>query len=902
MKQEELFRFMQESEILSFLDRDARKLLDRLFEARPQYRCLLAEQACEDLRRSYFVRAETLYLNAACEKIFPSAMAIDPYFARDNGQIIDDDVFRKADGITAAKLGKDPGAVFRAELPVLAETEEKVRENCLQGWIEMLDNIFRYRGEIAAGLFGGKEITAITSFTGMSGDVHRHGRAVAGVRTDAGTFYYKPHDCRLDVMYRDLVRLYFSDCTAAADCVPGEGCGFMSELKPAPLRDPGELPDYFRHFGILTALFHSIGGSDMHCENILPCGTKPAAVDLETLFKPLYRAMPQTGSAKLHTCASLREELRYSVRGTAILPSYTFEVGISSPLFRYENDGNIHLPFIGEERFTVRGYEEDFIRGFGEGCRRIIGRREEMARLIGSYGDMPIRYLLRSTSYYCMIRRMLSMKKNLVSAESRDAVLSRLEVPYRFSGYDIDRAVVAYEADCLMNGDIPYFCAAFSGNALCGGDTGEVIHERYFRKNAKEMCMAHLDRVSEADIVFQTDIIRSCFAQAAEKEEKDETAWPLHSEPPAEKRIMAALDRILDGIEAEQIHLPDGTIVWQSIVPALYDRKTSGPEIYAASVGGFAALLSRAEPGNRRAEAFADYAACFLDSALSEAEETLRGENRSLFTELSFAFGFASVVLCCDLMAGRGGASKETFDALMRFLANRKLDIARDAAQLGNLAAALCMARTDCPAKDELAGRCREELARILPQAGSLSSVLLAECALLFADAPETSDRTAAYLDCLRSAYSAEKTGWPDEKAKLPWLAPRGPQSAWIALCMLQILRSGAPEGARPKAGEILDLALESLMDTEQLLPNDSLYHGNALAVCALTAASGLPGGGRYLDRAGQILSAMLDRYDRQGAFIIAPKGTRNFFDVSFVRGTAGIGCAAAYYLLYRRK
>ena len=903
MKQDELFRVMIESETLSFLKEDALKLLDRLLDERPQYRLLLAEQACEDLRRDYCLRTAVLYMNAVIEKMFCNSPAASAYFITDGGQTIDEDAFRKADQITAAELGQDRGAVLRAELPVLAEIEEKVRENCLLSWTEMLDNISRYRGEVSDRLFGGKEITAIASFTGMGGDVHRHGRAVACVRTDAGTFYYKPHDCRLDVMYRELVSLCFPDCTAAADCVPGEGCGFMSELEPAPLRDVGELHDYYRHFGVLTALFHSIGGNDMHCENILPCGTKPTAVDLETMFKPLYRFASQTGSGRLHTCFPLREEMKYSVRCTAILPSYQREVGVSSPLFGYEDNGSVHLPFIGDERFTVRGYEEDFIRGFEDGCRRILENREQIRKLVSVYDGIPIRYLLRSTAYYCAMRRMLNMRKNLVSAEARDTLLGRLEVPYVHSGYDIDRAVVAYEADCLMNGDIPYFCAAFGGDALCGGDTGEVIHEHFFRKSAKDMCMEHLDRISEADTAFQKDIIRGSFAQAAEQEEKDRSAWPLRSEVPQDERITAVLDDILDGIEAAQIHVPDGTVTWQSVVPALYGRKSSGPEIYAASAGGFAALLSRAEPGNRKAAAFTAQATGFLDRMLSEAEETLRNEKRSLFTELAFDFGFASVVLCCDMMAANGGAAaQKTFDALMRFLANGKLEIANDAAQLGDLAAALCMARTACPAKDELAGRCRAELARILPQAERPTSVLLAECALLFAGTPGTDDGPSVYLDRLRSMYSAEKAGWPDESAAMPWLAPRGPQSAWIALCMLGITRSGAPEGIRLKAGEILGLALECLTDADQLLPNDSLYHGNALAVCALAAASSLPGGRRYLDRAGQILSAMLDRHDRKGAFAVCPEGIRDFFDVSFVRGTPGIGCAAAYYLICRRK
>ena len=134
------------------------------------------------------------------------------------------------------------------------------------------------------------------------------------------------------------------------------------------------------------------------------------------------------------------------------------------------------------------------------------------------------------------------------------------------------------------------------------------------------------------------------------------------------------------------------------------------------------------------------------------------------------------------------------------------------------------------------------------------------------------------------------------------WLADRGPQAPWIALCMMRIAEAPVPEKTRESAREILRLALDSLMSERELRWNDSLYHGNALSVYVLSKAAEHCRDKRYLDRAGSILGAMLDRHDRKGSFTLSPEGIRNFFDASFVRGSPGIGCAAAYYLICGRK
>lgn len=127
---------------------------------------------------------------------------------------------------------------------MMPEIAERIRNHARESLLEFLDNVVRYRGEISDRLLGGTEISSIESLTGFGGDTHNNGRSVMGVTTNAGAFYYKPHDCAIDVLYHELVDALFSDCTIAADCVVGEGCGFVSEIVRTPLESVEGLHEY----------------------------------------------------------------------------------------------------------------------------------------------------------------------------------------------------------------------------------------------------------------------------------------------------------------------------------------------------------------------------------------------------------------------------------------------------------------------------------------------------------------------------------------------------------------------------------------------------------------------------------------------------------------------------------
>ena len=896
MKKQELYEFLCASQSMAFLDREAREMADAVLKARPEYAPYLSEQALRELRNGCRARLNSLYLNTVSEKIFTAAQAIDPVAAA-NPDRAEPEVLARADAAAAEAMGADPAAMLREELPLLREYEERIRRYAVEARTEFLDNVFRYRETLSARFFGGREIRRIESLKETGADVHRKGRSVVGVRTDAGTFYYKPHDCRIDALYREIAERFFPDCTAAADCVPGDGCGFVTEIVSAPLESAEELPAYYRNFGMLTALFHGIGTTDMHCENILPCGVRPAAIDLETMLTPKRRRSARRGGVHATAVSETALSLGRTVLRTGVMPAYIHTLGVITPLYPSQMGEN-YMPYTGGTHYSVRGYEADFLAGFREGYRRVLGHAEEIKALLHAYGDAQLRCLMSNTAYYSNLQTSLYRRKNLASREAQEAVLKQLEVPYRQNGLEPDPAVIAYEAACLLDGDIPYYCVTLDGKALCGASPGEVLHDGFMELSARERTFAFLDRLSEPELTFETGLIRHCLRAVPCAEEDPAKPEKLASQLPERQRVVNMLETVGETIRDRMIPMPDGSALWLSGMPALQTAAGDcGRVTYSADAGRCIAWMKRA--------GVPDWPEDLAETCLDTVDEAFtlweREDGAYLRVKLPTdgCFGLAGLLSACDDMAAAGFVrAEDAFRRLTGILINKEFHAAEGPE---DLLTALGRSRTEAPGKAALAKRLGERLRETglsgnpAARTASVGAAFAAACRLTGED--RFAAEAAEALSKVRDRYAERISGWPDENAVLPWLAPRGTQAAWIALLAADARDWLAGRKEQAKAEELLTLSLKSLTAETGLWYNDSLCHGNALAVLALIRASRARHDPKYLERAGFILAAMLDRYDRKGTFTVCPKGIHSFFDISFSCGTTGIGAAAAAWL-----
>ena len=104
---------------------------------------------------------------------------------------------------------------------------------------------------------------------------------------------------------------------------------------------------------------------------------------------------------------------------------------------------------------------------------------------------------------------------------------------------------------------------------------------------------------------------------------------------------------------------------------------------------------------------------------------------------------------------------------------------------------------------------------------------------------------------------------------------------------LIEILTAGVIAGAC--AMQMINKALESLMDEDHIYPMDTLDQGNALSVLALVKAD-------KKDRAGRVLKAVTDRAALKGSFAVQQPGVKSAFDPSVFLGTLGVGKAMCKY------
>ncbi len=896
MTQDEIYYFVRDSKSMSFVRKEVQETTDRLLAARPEAAALLKAPARSAISSLCRDRLETLYMHAVASRILRNISDINP-LAAVNLNEADAAAVARAERATARELGDDPAATLQETLPLLREHDERIRQNFLDSLAEFLDRFLQYRDRISEAFFGGRKIHSIDDLTHLTGDPHNHGRCVVGIVTDAGKCYYKPHDCSLDLLYRDLVELLIPDSAAAAEVISGNGFAFVSEIVPQPLESPAGAAVYYRNLGRLTALFHGIGSSDMHCENILPCGTKPAVIDLETLIGP----KKQSASGKRDN----RKKRRiYPVTRTSLLPHYYQAKGLVSPLYPTEK-GETHLPYTGDARYSVEGHEAAYLEGFREGYERVAGHREEIRRLIAHSRDSSVRLVLRNTAYYNHFIRMMYEEQHLTSREAERKLLKRLDVPYRMNGVAPEPKVMEYEARCMLEGDVPYFCAALNGTSLCGASPKEVVQEDYLELSAMDNADVQLEGLNDADLRYETDLIRQSLKTVPLPDHGRADREAIPAETPETRRVKEALETICRELLDQRIRMADGAALWVSRIPSFRTlTNLCHRHLFSADVGQFVSRLIKAGILPESSPSWGEISTLCVANIRTIISDMERkpGEELQNTTACDAFLGLARCVAACDCMAETGvPGAEDAFRRLICLLDEKDFYFARDTDGLADLLTAICRSRAEEAAVLAQIRKIGERLLPIRDGAGPVNRRAARAAAMAAAFGrtgdPRFSAAAAEELSAISHAYSERIRGWPREEAPFPWITPRGTQAAWIFLCAADACAHLADDGEKDEAYRLMMLALGSLMDETHLWYNDSLHHGNALAVRALIRASELQEEPEFFRRAGQILTGMLDRMDRKGAFTVCPEGVRNFFDVSWSGGSLGIGGSLALWL-----
>lgn len=779
-------------------------------------------------------------------------------------------------------------------------------KNVTDAFLEMLRRLAAHREELSVLLPEGRPFGRIEDLALSAGDTHNRGRSVTVLHTDAGSLVYKPRDMRGEAGVYALVQSHFSDVLGVPKCVAfGDSFGVSEFIEKRRAEGAEAARLFWYRFGGAAAVMKVLGSTDMHVENLTCSGGKPYVIDLETVISP---EISNEAYKKLHP--ELNRLKSTSPYLSSLLPTQPDGRELSA-LMSTADDGL--APVVDGKRVPVCGYMEDFTAGYEALYRRILAKREGIARFVSALsGEMPVRILLRNTQFYHDSVLRLCRHTVLADEAAWDRARARLE---RVLGRDIRpefEQAVQSELEQILCGDIPYFYTYAGSGDLCS--EGGTVARNIFPVSAERHVLNNLAAMGEADLTFDLQLLTRSVEQYPRRlpeDEQDEQLLPLRAtEPLSRERALMEARRQLELIFDLAIHAPDGKLFWGYM---------SDPDCAFRFCGaGFANGLTGIA-------VFA--AACALVSGDGRARELAARAVGEAVTELERAYGYYeaegfSADPCPNLgeVDGIGGilnglallrryAGGEAIQALQdKALATlSRCDLSRCGAPdrmagISGLLSALCRfdeyrVRTDLiaaaadsllalktqPCQGKLLWRSFPDKPRPISGSGhglaGVAEALYAASAVLGDEKYARAAEDAIGFEL--GAYSEKFHTWSDLRTCPPVGYMHGYCSGapGIGIMLARIRRWGF-------AGEVLDRCAALAGRSADELPlnaRDHLCCGNSAVAEYYMAV------GRF-DEAGRVLAAMRTRSARAGGYRYLGYDYHNGVTPSLFYGAGGIG------------
>lgn len=479
---------------------------------------------------------------------------------------------RSAAGLLAGATPEERYASFAAELHTPARLDElqarfpglptllrSLAARRVDVVLEVLDHLDQDAADLATRLLGSEPLAPVRSLSIGAGDGHRGGRSVSTLElADGRRLVYKPRSLHVDVAFGrvlDVVRRGTGEALPTPRVLARDDHGWVEHVTHRMPAGATEEQSYYRGLGVLTGLFHLLGATDMHFENVIAVGPDPVVVDLETLLHPRLTP-PESYDADAGTHHAL-EALSRSVCAVGLLPlvmargnqpdSESIDVGASgfepdalSPFrslsVRNRRRDDMHvvlerLPLatssstptlVVDEPGTPRQVRA-LLDGFEHLHRWVEGHAEELADLVDdAFAGTRTRYIHQPTYFYAQMVRLGTNPEVLADPAAREVVMRRVGLRMPDAPADVTRA----EVRDLVEHDIPLFTADPASRSLFtsrGEEIPDVLEEAPLATARQRILGA--DEESRRE---QVDLIRLAFIN---KYDDDPTSSYLDGAP-----------------------------------------------------------------------------------------------------------------------------------------------------------------------------------------------------------------------------------------------------------------------------------------------------------------------------------------------------------------------------------
>ena len=504
---------------------------------------VLAPQAQQDLSRGLLevlvrTASDALYAEFLTYRLNGFAPLV-PFAYRES-----DALYRRF----VAEMKSDGLALLYWRFPVLARILATLTDLAAEATSEFLDRLTINLPDICQAL-SCAELGPVVAVRPALGDMHQGGRRVMGLTFANGLrLIYKPRDVGSDFAYNAFLA-WLNDRGAPAALRPLRVLdfgthGWIEHVSADSCADHAAVERYYRRAGALLCVVYLLQGVDCHAENVFAAGEQPVLVDCETLLCP----QPRLGAAQADRWRARADRLiDDSVLSSSLLPGLSAsahegeiyppcglcDASKERPEHRVRWKGintdrmmavseldqpqpGHNVPRLADMPARLGDHIEPLVAGFAATYRFLMAQRTVLLAddtPLAAFRGRCVRFLLRGTRAYSAILQEAARPRCLRDGVDHSLNFELLAHPLLASSQrPIHWPALQTERQALLRRDVPFFAARTDGTSLLLEDGRSI--EAYFARPSYDAVLEKLQNLSEADLAFQTGLIRGAVMQS----------------------------------------------------------------------------------------------------------------------------------------------------------------------------------------------------------------------------------------------------------------------------------------------------------------------------------------------------------------------------------------------------
>lgn len=485
--------------------------------------------------------------------------------------------------------------------PVLARLLAASVESWLRTSSELLSHLAADATVIQRELTAGEAVLPIARATPAGSDRHRGGHSVTILVAACGVrVVYKPRPLDLESRYSRLLEWLNArepDALAlhALRVLDRGSYGWEEYAVVRPCLDAAEVERFYERAGMMLCLTYVLGGSDLHCGNLLASGEHPVIIDLEMLMCAPVRGADgaqsaTTAHAERDTWESVLRTMLIPIRNSVDFGQGTEVYGLASlPADATTSEKRWHLtntdlmekrvettparprgnvPSLGGVEAHAADHAAALDRGLRSMYATIVRHRDALGAPDGPLAPFErclVRVLMRATIVYDHIVRHSLHPSFLRNGADRSIVLERTLGPATRGGTQSRYwALWIAERDQLEQLDVPIFHHWADGTSVTSWPATEVAD--VIGETGYAGMRARLARLDAADLEAQAHAVRLGFGV------RESRAAP--PDPRLARGLAAAGS--LDALTAE-LALEEAEIIARALDRRAVESRNDGP-------------------------------------------------------------------------------------------------------------------------------------------------------------------------------------------------------------------------------------------------------------------------------------------------------------------------------------